>query len=69
MEHIAQVVIHNEQWIQYQPWFWIRNYTPKDFVYNPDAGLLTLFNEKVITEFHQAHPNLPFETVHLSKQF
>lgn len=65
MEHIAQVAIHNEQWLQYQPWFWIKNFGPKDYTYNADQGLLTLKNDHVIAEFYQHHPNLPYETVKL----
>jgi len=63
MNHIAQIQLDEGQWIQYQPWFWIKNYTPKDYNYNASTGVLVLLNDQVITDFYNHHPNLPFETV------
>jgi hypothetical protein len=61
MAHIAQTKLDSTQWIQYQSWFWVRNFGPKDFIY--ENNTLTLLNGQVIAEFVTHHPNLPFETV------
>lgn len=61
MEHIAQVTIDTDHWIGYHPWFWIKNYGPNDFTYS--GGVLTLKNSRVITDFHNDHPNLDYTTV------
>ena len=60
-QHIAQVKLSSQEWIQYSSWFWIRNFGPKDYSYN--EGVLTLGNDQVISEFFNHHPNLPFEMV------
>jgi hypothetical protein len=61
MEHIAQVNIPSDHWIGYHPWFWIKNFGPKDFDYSD--GVLTLKNSHVIAEFYDDHPNLAYTTV------
>lgn len=61
MEHIAQVNIDPATWVQYQSWFWIRHYGPKDYSYSD--GVLLLKSSGVINEFHSHHPNLNYSVV------
>lgn len=65
MKHIAQIKLDQAHWVGYQSWFWIKNYGPKDFVYDINTGVLVLLHDQVITDFFNHHPNLPFETVEL----
>ena len=65
-KHIAQVCIDQDHWVGYHPWFWIKNYSPRDFDYNAESNTLTLFHSAVIADFYKDHPNLTYTTLELS---
>jgi hypothetical protein len=63
MRHITQIQLNPDSWTQYSGWFYVKNYGPKDYVFDASTGVLTLFNTTVINHFFQHHPNLPYTLV------